>query len=475
MREMRVAAVVFADGLEAWQRGVIDRVRALEGVDSVALVGAMRQTETDFVGGRRNGARAKHADERDIRPLDEGLPPCDAVLNLTRAAIDADVATTSVLVLDFDDERAPGRREAKGGAPVTAMRVLCEGKGVLAKAVLKTAPRASRNTDRLLNEAALLFERAVRMIRDGLDRPLPPEDDGIFYPTGRERLRRRVSRTLEKMLFRNRWTLALSHAPVERIVEAQEIEAVRPLRGLPSDRFYADPFPLRVHGRGLTLLAESASLTPPHKGHICTIDVSRRGEVAQVRDALRTPEHLSFPFLVREGGETICMPECHEAGALRAFKVGEAGWCEQARLLEGVAAVDPVLFQHGGKWWLFCGDRAHEDTTHLFLFMADEWRGPWKPHPLNPVKSDVRSSRPAGAIIAHDGALYRPAQDCSQRYGGALSIQRIKRLTETLFEEEEAFRIDPRSLGRRYLGVHTLNGMADITIVDVLERRLVFT
>ena len=262
---------------------------------------------------------------------------------------------------------------------------------------------------------------------------------------------------------------------MERIVETREIEKVRPLRGLPSNRFYADPFLLRVHGRGLTLLAESASLKAPHKGHICTIDVSRRGEVSQVRDALRTPEHLSFPFLLRDGGETICMPECHEAGALRAFKIGETGWCEQARILDGVAVVDPVLLRHDGKWWLFCGDRAHEDTTHLFLFVADDWRGPWRPHPLNPVKSDVRSSRPAGAIIAHDGALFRPAQDCSQRYGGALSVQRIRRLTETVFEEEEEFRVDPRSLGSRYLGVHTLNGMGDLAVVDVLERRLVFT
>lgn len=474
MRELRVAAVVFEDGLEAWQERILTRVRALEGVQFAGLVSTPRGADTDFAGGRRSGARAKRVHENTPSPIDGGLPEHDLVLNLTRATLAAGGAS-NILALDFDDDEAPGRREAKKGAPVTAVRVRRDGGGVLAKAVLKTAPRPARNADKLFNESALLFERAVRMIRDALDQPSARDDDSIVFPSGVDRLKRRVSRTLEKMLFRTRWTLALTHAPVERIVAAAGIETVRPLRGLPADRFYADPFPLRVHGRGLTILAESAALKAPHKGHICTIDVSRRGEVAQVRDALRTPEHLSFPFLLREGGDTICMPECHEAGALRAFKVGEDGWSEQARILDGVAVVDPVLFQHDGKWWLFCGDRAHEDTTHLFLFVAEDWRGPWRPHTLNPIKSDVRSSRPAGAIIAHEGALYRPAQDCSQRYGGALSMQRIKQLSETAFEEEEVFRIDPRSLGRRYLGVHTLNGMADMTVLDVLERRLVFT
>ena len=83
------------------------------------------------------------------------------------------------------------------GAPVTAMRVLCAGRGVLAKAALKTTPRARRNTDRLLHESALLIERSVRMIRDGLDRPLalrvklPPQKQSLMQRLGLKSLLRR--------------------------------------------------------------------------------------------------------------------------------------------------------------------------------------------------------------------------------------------------------------------------------------------
>ncbi len=47
--------------------------------------------------------------------------------------------------------------------------------------------------------------------------------------------------------------------------------------------------------------------------------------------------------------------------------------------------------------------------------------GPWEPHRRNPVKCDVRGSRPAGTPFVHGGELYRPAQDGSKRYGKASS------------------------------------------------------
>ena len=59
--------------------------------------------------------------------------------------------------------------------------------------------------------------------------------------------------------------------------------------------------------------------------------------------------------------------------------------------------------------------------------------GPWKPHKRNPVKSDVRNSRPAGRLFYWNGDLYRPAQDSSQRYGYAMSINRVLRLTPDEF------------------------------------------
>ena len=45
------------------------------------------------------------------------------------------------------------------------------------------------------------------------------------------------------------------------------------------------------------------------------------------------------------------------------------------------------------------------NQVSLHLFFSETLRGNWSAHPLNPVKTDVRSSRPAGPVIVHDGEL----------------------------------------------------------------------
>ena len=61
----------------------------------------------------------------------------------------------------------------------------------------------------------------------------------------------------------------------------------------------------------------------------------------------------------------------------------------------------------------------------------------------NPLKIDVTSSRPAGTPFVRDGALlFRPAQDGSQGYGAALSINRVDRLDEVGFSEQVVERLE---------------------------------
>jgi len=66
---------------------------------------------------------------------------------------------------------------------------------------------------------------------------------------------------------------------------------------------------------------------------------------------------------------------------------------------------------------LFFTDADDGPLTKLRVWFADDLLGSWCPHPGNPVKPDIRSARPAGTPFVHDGALYRPAQDCSRTYG----------------------------------------------------------
>jgi hypothetical protein len=151
-------------------------------------------------------------------------------------------------------------------------------------------------------------------------------------------------------------------------------------------------------------------------------------------------------------------------------------WRKKQILLSGVEGHDATLIEHGGKWWMFLAQptRAGWPCEELFLYMADSPLGPWSPHPMNPIKSDVRNLRPAGRLFVKDGKLIRPAQDCSVRYGYAIAINEVTALDAATYSEREISRIEP-CWRRGLLGNHTLNSEGGMTVIDGLRQRLRFT
>jgi hypothetical protein len=108
-------------------------------------------------------------------------------------------------------------------------------------------------------------------------------------------------------------------------------------------------------------------------------------------------------------------------------------------------------------------------NDELHLFHAEDLFGNWKPHARNPVKSDVRCARPAGALYWRNGSLYRPAQIGAPRYGAGLSLNRVLRLTPHEYAERQVERVLPDEAAGLY-GIHTLNRAADITVIDAFIR-----
>jgi hypothetical protein len=132
-------------------------------------------------------------------------------------------------------------------------------------------------------------------------------------------------------------------------------------------------------------------------------------------------------------------------------------------MIKGVAITDATVFFEGGRWWLFC---THGGSARLYAYYAEKLDGEWMAHALNPLKSDRASSRPAGPPYRRRGELYRPAQDCSTTYGGAVVINRILELAPARFREQAVCRIEPETDGEYPLGFHTLNVLDGMCVVD---------
>ena len=106
----------------------------------------------------------------------------------------------------------------------------------------------------------------------------------------------------------------------------------------------------------------------------------------------------------------------------------------------------------------------------LNLYHADTPLGPWTPHKRNPVVSDVRHARPAGRPFKVGAFWYRPAQDCSLRYGYAIALRRIVRLDPNELVEEPATTLTP-DWDPKVIATHTVNAVDGLTVIDVQLRR----
>jgi hypothetical protein len=280
--------------------------------------------------------------------------------------------------------------------------------------------------------------------------------------------------TVRGWLTRQRWTIGVVPAGIEDIIRRGSLPDPTWIEPQPPDRFFADPFILEVEGDRVRLLVEEYHY-PSRIKQLVALDVTRSGQIVGTEAPPGLPPHASYPFLLARGDQdrVVCIPETSGAEQAAAYMMSEDGcWTRAHTLLDRFRAVDSTLLEHDGWWWLFCTKQGDEDQTELHLFIAPDWTGPWTPHPLNPVKSDTRSSRPAGACFRIDGQIYRPAQNCARRYGAGITINRIVELTPHSFREEAVLSLRPQSDTWPH-GLHTINSIGGITVVDGLrvERR----
>ena len=233
---------------------------------------------------------------------------------------------------------------------------------------------------------------------------------------------------------------------------------------------YADPFLIERDGAA-HLFCEEVPLGA-HRGVISHVELGVPGAFPE--PVLTAEHHLSYPFVLEHEGEVLMVPESASARRVELWRATAfpTEWVLDTVLLDDAALADATPFEHDGRWWLF-GTVAEPGASlldELHLFMAPELRGPWTPHPANPVVSDVRCARPAGPVLrTPGGGLVRPAQDGSRRYGGSLVLQEILTLTPDAYAERTLDRLDAADVpGAR--AVHHYCRGAGYEAIDVRVR-----
>ena len=319
--------------------------------------------------------------------------------------------------------------------------------------------------------AAMVVDAARRGLPDPLPEAVVFPPAHTDWPSGAQMAKLRAKQfsrvaadQYQGILYPEAWKTGVIRTPVREFLDMGYLPEIAWLPDTGSQSFLADPFLVRLP-EGWLLLAEGFDFETS-RGRIVQ-EFSANGEfTGNVEDAIVEPCHMSYPFPMEYEGELYCIPETHQLGGVFAWRWESASrkWVERREVLGGRGLIDSTLLEHEGRWWLFATDIADGVDSKLQLFYADSPWGPWQEHRRNPVKVDIRSSRPGGMPFRAGGHLYRPAQDSSKRYGWRLMLNLVTRLTPDAFEEETVRVMDSDRLGRS--GVHTLSGAGELTVID---------
>jgi len=358
---------------------------------------------------------------------------------------------------------------------------------VLARGEVATQPLYLLNQHRLFKcSISSMVDVLARLDRDGALAPAADAVDwyaGPLYSTpgvaGTLRyLLALLGRLLGRMarraaLKREVWELRLLHSDWRRL-ELSRSRALAPPRG----RFWADPFVVRRAGATAIFFEEYEYARG--KAHIAALVGTRDGGFDYAGPVVRTPHHLSFPFVFEYRGELYMCPESHQAREIQLWRctAWPLEWRFETTLMRDIDACDTMLVERGGRWWLLANldrDGAGDFCRELHVYHADSPLSQrWTALAGNPVVTGASRARNAG-LLQRDGRLYRLAQAQGfDRYGAGLRLFEVTQLSESGYAERPLAVLEP-ARARGELGLHHLSASGDAVVFDVLRARRFWT
>jgi hypothetical protein len=366
-------------------------------------------------------------------------------------------------------------RQPSTGFSVQRLTEELDGGEVLCRGSIRTAPLHLVNQINLYQRANVCLKKTVRdlltgngtaevaMVYDRHPYQVPLLHDTAWYVLktagfGCRKLWRKARDVQE------RWSVAYAFGPWQSAAlwRAKTIPN-------PPDRFLADPFALEHQGSHYVFVEDYCYRT--HKAVISAYRVGHSG-AERLGVVIEEDFHLSFPCVFRHAGQIYMVPESAQNGDIRLYRcvAFPMQWEVAKVLIRGLTAVDTLLFEQEGKWWMLSTPSHTPDgmnDAELHLFEADSLFGEWKAHAHNPVMLDASRGR-NGGLLRNGSAVYRVAQRHGfGEYGKGSTIYRIDALTPR-YSETYVQDIDPHFLpGLK--GTHHMHHDGGLLVFDYVR------
>jgi hypothetical protein len=239
------------------------------------------------------------------------------------------------------------------------------------------------------------------------------------------------------------------------------------------NHFFADPFVVKQGGRTICFTEEHSY----NKGraHIAAIELFEDGTYRYLGCVIEELFHLSFPYIFHYEDELYMMPESSEADAIRLYRCSQfpLQWEYVKEVKSAVSAVDSMLFAYQNRWWLFSNMSTSKENEHASTLMAFYAKSPlddiWHEHKLNPIVFNSEIARNGGILEMGTNTPIRVRQKQSfNQYGSSFSLAKITDLTPSSFCEEKISEVLP-TFFKDIKGCHHLHSNGEFTVYDYLK------
>jgi len=289
-----------------------------------------------------------------------------------------------------------------------------------------------------------------------------------YVPHMTKGLAQRVARKLALGQRPFYWQVAYRLIDGPGIAETGRLDGT-PFTVLPDDgrRFYADPFIIERDLRHFLFVEEFDYAKG--RGMISVAELGADGRFGLPRVVLEEPHHLSYPQVFEMDGEIFMLPESSAARELVLYRAERFPdlWVRDTVLMTDRDFNDATLLESAGRFWLFGTERfGHGSASDtMTVYSAPSLRGPWTPHPLNPIAIDHSAARPGGNFIRRGDSIVLPVQDGSHTYGGGLGLMDLVHIDD----DDVVFGpVRPVGAGVAWArkGIHTLNRNGRLEVID---------
>ena len=258
------------------------------------------------------------------------------------------------------------------------------------------------------------------------------------------------------------WNIGFVYLNKEKILESDNFD-VKWLKHNYKDRWFADPFILKIDSQEIVLLAEDY-LIASEKGRISKLTIDRNNvKLLSCEVILELESHLSFPAIFRYKNDTYIYPENSSKNNLIIYKYSEKeNKIEKSSILVNEPLTDAIITKQNDKYYIFSTKKPFQNKNILNIYSSSNWNGPYS-FDHNFIFND-NCARNAGDLFYINEKVYRPAQDCNTGYGKGIVLQEVI-FNKNRFTFEELKRYYPSS-HKWNLGLHTFNIYDNFIVTD---------